>query len=118
MFWRVSPNSSNLQRRLNVHIQHYVLHKFCCPSLHEVCWREPAHTVACAGRHFKWHSACILYVIVLVHVGCNGVIVVVVVVDMRSDSIGVLVVVAIVVVGRSTSVVVCLPWLSVFLSPP
>ena len=43
-----------------------------------------------------------------------------VVVDMCSDSIDVLVVVVvtIVVVGRSSSVVVCLPWSSVFLSPP
>ena len=66
-----------------------------------------------------FHSPCLLYVIVLVHVGCNGVIVVVVVVDMCSDGIDVIVVaVAIVVVGRSTSVVVCLPWPSVCLSPP
>ena len=68
---------------------------------------------------YKRHSACLLYVIVLVHVGCNGVIVVAVVVDLCSDSIDVIVVVvAIVVVGRSSSVVVCLPWSSVFLSPP
>ena len=68
---------------------------------------------------YKCHSECRLYAIVLVHVGCNGVIVVTVVVDLCSDSIDVIVVaVAIVVVGRSSSVVVCLPWSSVFLSPP
>ena len=68
---------------------------------------------------YKCHSAYLIYVIVLVHVGCNGVIVVV---DMCSDSIDVIVVVvvvvAIVVVGRSFAVVVCLHWLPVFLSPP
>ena len=68
---------------------------------------------------YKCHSACLLYVTVLVHVGCNRVIVVVVVVDMCSDSNDVIVVaVAIVVVGRSSSVVVSLHWSSVFLSPP
>ena len=56
------------------------------------------------------HSPCILYVIVLVHVGCNGVIVVVV--DLCVASIDVIVVVV------STSAVVCLLWPSVFLSPP
>ena len=60
-----------------------------------------------------------VYVIVLVHVGCNGVIVVVVVGELCSDNIEVLVVVvAILVVGRSSSVVVCFPWSSVFFAPP
>ena len=67
-----------------------------------------------------FYSPCLIYAAVLVHVVCNGVIVVAFVVDLCSASIDVLVVVvvAIVVVGRSTYVVICLPWPSVFPSPP